>query len=147
MKPITYVLIIAGFFCFFLVAFNIYVTQDIHPLFLKMATEGNIHSAEELLGALDHTEFFTSQLAYFNEQFGPEIQNKLARGEMNKKRQQQDLQSILERNPDSTTALLNLSINNYDEGNFATAINYYQQAKKVDPWIKIDALERLIKNN
>lgn len=143
MKPLTYGLLIGAFVLFFFTIFNIYISQSYDQLFIDITSENSREAALKLLTKLDRTDEFTSQLSYFNEKFGPQIQEQLAAEAEKQKNEQQSLEDLLAKNPNDTTLLLKLASQRLREGDSKQAREYYRRAQKIDPWMKIAQLERL----
>lgn len=130
---------------FLFLAANIYASQVVDPLFYQLTGGPSSKAAVALLTKLSSTDQFAAQLAFFTDMFGPEFQKEVFRTKTERARRIIAYQQLLQKNPkhrDVLLALAGLYLENEDK---ESAAIYYKRAKAVDPWLKVQELEKLSK--
>lgn len=138
--------IILEVFFFFLVLFliiNVYSSQALDPLFFNLVTRLEKKDAVTFLKKIEKTEDFVSQLAVFQRVYSQSILSNLEQDTIARKKEINQLEAILTRNPKARDALVKLAILYFENDNRSKAKEYYQQAKTIDPEVKVNQLEQL----
>ncbi|MFQ5452137.1 MAG: tetratricopeptide repeat protein [Candidatus Paceibacterota bacterium] len=143
MRNQTLIIAMSMFAGFLVLAANIYTTQSVDSLFGNITTGRNQDAAKELLRRVSETGRFNQQLAYFISMFGDNFQDELLEVQHERLQKITEYQKLLEINPHSTTALVNISLLYYENNNLKQSKAYYARARAIDPWIEIEELEAL----
>ena len=133
-------------FIFFLLAafvlINFYSFQVFQPLFFSLINTQRKSDAVLFLKKIKKHKEFNQQLVYFKNLYGPEIEKDVFEEEIKRKREIKKLETLLQKNEKARDVLLKLAILYFEDENFKKAKEYYQKAKKIDPQIKIEELEK-----
>lgn len=142
-----YLFAIGGFLLISLTFANILASQIVYkPLMFRLVTLQNADAGREFLANLEGTELFSDQSQYlnsiFDNIFAIEVDTKFLNIEKNITK----YENLLRLNQKNRDILITLAFLYKDQGTTQSRIQsqkYYTQAKEVDPWVHINALESL----
>ena len=127
------------FFLFiFMVVFlgtNIYFSQNISPLFLKVINP-DYQSAIAFLKKIKKTPYFSQELSKFKKIYGEKIVEEVFRDEIELDKKIKKYESLLKINSNNPDLLYNLYLLYKKKGNEKLAQEYLKKAREIDPWIK-----------
>lgn len=126
----------------FLVIVNIYYSQNLDPLFFKLANAGKKDSALAFLKKIKHTTEFDKQMKVFEQIYGASFKEDFFADTVRRKDEINKLTAILSKNQKARDVLVKLSILYNEEENLQKAKEYYQKAKEIDPKITVPELEK-----
>jgi len=125
------------------VLINIYSSQTIHPLFIRLVNQPQKPDVILFLKKIKGTKEFSQQLDYFKNLYGEEIEKEVYAEEVKRREEIKKLEAILPKNPKARDVLVKLAILYFEDGKPNAAKDYYQKAKAIDPLVKIRELEKL----
>ena len=127
------------FFLFiFMVVFlgiNIFFSQNINPLFLKVINP-DYQSAIAFLKKIKKTPYFSQELSKFKKIYGEKIVEEVFRDEIELDKKIKKYESLLKINSNNPDLLYNLYLLYKKKGNEKLAQEYLKKAREIDPWIK-----------
>ena len=127
------------FFLYFLMivflAINIFSSQNISPLFLKVINS-NYQATVLFLKKIKKTPYFFQQLTKFKKIYGEKIASDVFFDDIQREKKIKKFKDLLKLNPDSRDLLYNLYLLYKQAGNEKLAQEYLKKARKIDPWIK-----------
>ena len=126
------------FLFIFMVAFlgiNIFFSQNIHPLFLKVINF-DYQAAVTFLKKIKKTPYFSQELSKFKKIYGEKIVKEVFHDDIELDKKIKKYQSLLRINPNSPDLFYNLYLLYKKKGNEKLAQEYLKKAKEIDPWIK-----------
>lgn len=124
-------------FFFFLIAFlaiNIFFSQNLSPLFLKVINP-DYQSVLIYLKKIKNTAYFSPELENFKKIYGQKIVYDVFSEEIEREKTIKKLEATLQKNPDSSSILYSLFLLYDQAGNKEMANKYLKRAKAIDPWI------------
>lgn len=144
------VLYIVIFLFFVYAVLNVYASQSFNPLFFHLVERQHKSDAVAFLKKIQNTAYFSDQsrlyrdqLLVFTRMYGQSIIHDLSAEKESRINAIAKFERLLEKNPRGRDVLIQLAIL-YDENDQPSrAKNYYQQAKTIDPEIKIPQLDKL----
>lgn len=116
-------------------AINIFFSQNISPLFLKVINF-DYQSTVIFLKKIKKTPYFSKELTKFKKIYGQKIVNDVLFEDIQREKEIKKLKDFLKLNPDSRDLLYNLYFLYKEAGDEKLAKEYLQKAKAIDPWIK-----------
>lgn len=126
---------------------NVFASQVIYrPLMFRLVTLHDIDAAREFLGDLDGSDWYTYQSQYFNSVFDNIFAQEIDTKYLNLEKNIAKYETLLGRNTKNRDVLIKLALLYKDQGTRSSlekSRKYYRAAKNVDPWVKIEGLEKL----
>lgn len=120
---------------FVFLGLNIYFSQNISPLFLKI-TDSYYPSVVEFLKKIKKTPYFSEELTKFKKIYGQRVVDDVFFEDIEKEKKIEKLKALLKLNPDSRDLLYNLYLLYKEKGDETMAKKYLQKAKAIDPWLR-----------
>ena len=133
---------IGAIFLLIFMASNVYISQRFPSLYFRIVQDRDIESSKEFLQHIKGSPLYKSQYAYFNNLFKNELNEERMFEEQKNYATKEKYRTMLQKNPKSRDALVMLALYELRGGNNEEAARFYSQAKAVDPWLKINSLER-----
>lgn len=132
---------------FFLVLFvfagaNLYFANTFSPLLYSLTYNRQKEAAVTFLKIIQFSPDFAAQRAYFQEIYGTQALSEITTDAISRGNKIQQLESSLSRNTKSRDILIRLALLYLDDGQEQKAHEYYKRVRSIDPWIKIDKLEK-----
>lgn len=126
---------------------NVLASQSIfRPLMFRLVSLQDVSAAREFLGNLEGSAFYESQSQYLNSVFDNVLAQEIDTKHLNLEKNIAEYEKILALNPKNRDVLIKLALLYKDKRTLsarAEAKKHYQIAQEVDPWIKIEELEKL----
>lgn len=116
---------------------NALISQAVSPFFPAITVYQDVDQTVLFLKNIRASSEFPAQLAYFEGIYGPELRDKVFSEEKRRIATIQNLEAVLAKNPKSTDILVNLSQLYKANAQIDVADKYLQQAKAIDPLIKL----------
>lgn len=137
---IVFYLALLIFFIFVLI--NVFFGQNLPIIMTSIITQQKYQDVVSFLKIIKDSNDFNSQLNYYKE-FYPEIEKEVFLDDQRRDQEIQKLENVLKINNKSCDVLVKLAILYFEKKEFSKAKDYYSKAKKVDPTIKINSLEKI----
>lgn len=141
-RNITYLITFSLLSVFLIV--NLWLSQSLPMNFFNLVTRQDKNDATLFLKKIKKQSDFSTQLLYFKDLYGENIQSAVFEDEEIRKNEIASLQGILEKNQNSRDALLRLAALFYLEDDTSSSLKYYDRAREIDPQIKIAPFEKLL---
>jgi len=123
-------------FVFIFLIINIYLSQNISPLYQEIINNEK-EAVISYLKKIKKQSFFKSELKKFTQIFDQSIAKEVFFEDEQRKIKIQKLKEALKKNPKSRDILTNLAILYHEDGNDKLAQEYFNKAKEVDPNLTI----------
>lgn len=121
---------------------NIYLTQRQPPYFFEFMYERNERAAVHFIKKIAGQPYFGHQLDYFMSLYGASFAQKVSADDSVKTEEIKRLETLLETQKDARDVFVKLAIAHHEDNNDKKAREYYQHAKRIDPEVYIDILEK-----
>lgn len=141
-KTNAFRILIVLFFIYVLA--NVYASQTFNTLFFKLTAGQNRTDALTFLKKIKNEKDFPAQLTVLTRTYGSSLADGLEAEKDARRRQIAQLEALLKKNPSARDVLVKLAILYYEDDQPSRAKHYYQQAKTIDPEVKIDELEKTL---
>lgn len=123
------------------ISINIFMTQNVSPLFSALIYEKREEAALSFLQAVQNEPFFESNRRYWQSVFDDHLSESIKKEKNKIQREIKTMEEILKKNPHSRDALTSLAILYLKQKDYSKAHNLYTKAKKIDPTVFISELE------
>ncbi|MBP9797857.1 hypothetical protein KBC70_01795 [Candidatus Woesebacteria bacterium] len=141
---------LASFLAVLAIAFttaNILASQTIYkPLMFRLVTLQDADAGREFLANLEGTDLFAGQSQYLNSIFDNIFAVEIDTRYLNIEKNITEYENMLSLNPKNRDVLIKLALLYRDKGTGSAlekSRQYYAEAKAVDPWVKVEGLEKL----
>lgn len=141
MRKILFQISLLIFLTAFVIA-NAFISQTGYDALMnKVVSLNDPNAAREFLANLENTPYYEQQAQYFNARFDNIFAREIDIERLNNARAIQEYLTLLELNPQDPDVLIKLALISKQNNEHSQAEAYYQEARKIDPWIQIEYLE------
>lgn len=141
---------LASFLAILAIAFttaNVLASQTMYkPLMFRLITLQDADAGREFLGNLEGTDLYNGQSQYLNSIFDNMFAIEIDTKYLNIEKNITEYENMLSLNPKNRDVLIKLALLYRDKGTGSAlekSKQYYAEAQAVDPWVKIEGLEKL----
>ncbi len=138
----VFIIILVGCASIF-VGVNGFLTQNVPSLFFDLVYAQDYNAAVRFGKLMQAHPDFKNQRQYLTDIYGNVFAQAIVQEAGQKTRLLNSYEAILQKNPNSRDALVQAALIYVGDKNYSKARLYYQKAKAVDPWLHIEALEKL----
>lgn len=111
---------------------NIALTQTISPLYFKQVVDEK-NTIVSYLRSVKSLPSFQKDLILYKNLYGKRIEEEVFYDEQMREAKIQELEGLLQKNPQSRDTLYNLYLLYSQKGNEERALDYLQRAREIDP--------------